>query len=160
MKIKLIESAFGACIQTVSSSSAHGLPKIVKSQRKPTKIMWAIFFIISSGFCAYSVIKSLTNYLEFSVVSLERVIYEPNLEFPGIMFCNKNSLKSNALNETIKEILDKGFADHLKYLNISNIHLKLEFEKKKIHSYIFKTSSNYSSFFKNIKDILISCRHG
>jgi len=146
-------------VDAFSSTTAHGLPKIVKAKRMPIKIMWTICFIISSGFCAYSVIGSLANYLRFDVVSLTRVIYEPFSEFPKIMLCNRNNLKWDILNEIVKEG-NLSFVDQLDLLNMSSLDMKLEFTRKKIYAFISKNIKGYKNVSVQMSDMLISCRHG
>jgi len=76
-------------------STSHGIPNIIKSDRKCLKIMWLIFFLLSSSAGIYLVIQSFINYFSFDVVTSIKVIKEIPTEFPTITFF---ILRNNRVN--------------------------------------------------------------
>ncbi len=58
---KIIEKS----IEIGLGSTSHGLPNIIKTDRKCLKIMWLIFFLLSSSVGIYTIIQSFINYFNF-----------------------------------------------------------------------------------------------
>ena len=75
--------------ETAEFSTSHGIPNIVRSQSYFLKIMWLLCFLVSSGGCAYLVYRSISNYLEFEVVTKINVLSEVPSPFPSISICVK-----------------------------------------------------------------------
>ena len=55
--------------ELLSSSTAHGIPNIVKTSSILFKIIWSIAFILSTCAGSYFVINSTLDYLKFQTVS-------------------------------------------------------------------------------------------
>ncbi len=60
-KEKILEKS----IEIGLASTSHGLPNILKTDRKCIKIMWLILFLLSSSAGIYLVIESFINYFNY-----------------------------------------------------------------------------------------------
>ena len=49
------------------SSTSHGIPNIIRTDKKRFKIMYFCFFLICSSLCAYMLTKSVLDYLKFDL---------------------------------------------------------------------------------------------
>jgi hypothetical protein len=61
-------------IKILSTSTSHGLPNIIRTERTSLKIMWLIFFIASLIFGVYICIKSIQAYLDHQFITQIDVI--------------------------------------------------------------------------------------
>ena len=64
-KKKIIDSAK----ETLESSSIHALPNIVRNKYFTIKFVWVLCFLLSSAACGYFVFQSISDYLNFDVVT-------------------------------------------------------------------------------------------
>ncbi len=69
-----------AFVELSKSSSFHGYPNIFRTKRKTLKLMWIFCFIVSNGFCAYLILKSILEYLEYGVNTQIRVVNQIPME--------------------------------------------------------------------------------
>ena len=97
LKHKIIK----ANIKTLKSSSVHAIPNIIKNKFNSIKVVWTIFFLTSSGFCAWFIYKSISDYLSFDVVTNIQINYANKIKFPMISIC----LISNGNIKFLNEIL-------------------------------------------------------
>jgi len=95
--------------ETLESSSIHAIPNITKNKFYSIKTIWFLFFLISSGFCFWFIIQSITDYLNYDVVSKTKVNFETEIIFPVINVCNLNTYKTQTINNKIKEYLQTNF---------------------------------------------------
>ena len=86
-KITLIKKAL---IDTVLSSTSHGIPNIFRSNKTFLKVMWTILFLICFAECFRSMMKSVNTYLEWNAVTSIDYISEIPTKFPAISLCNLN----------------------------------------------------------------------
>ena len=77
------------------NTTMHGLPGIVRSKHILLKIMWAVCLLGSTGVCAYLLIKSVQDYLEYDVVTVTSTVYEVPTLFPVIFELKKLLLRLN-----------------------------------------------------------------
>ena len=90
---------------TLINSTVHAIPNIIRSEHKSLKIMWLIFFTISTGLCSFLVIEAILDYLNFDVNTEIRNIYDGNeTPFPTITICNKNMFTSAYAYEFLRNI--------------------------------------------------------
>jgi hypothetical protein len=99
-KEKVIEKS----IEIGLSSTSHGIPNIIKSDRTCLKIMWLIFFLLSSSVGIYLVIESFINYFSFDVVTSIKVFKETPTEFPAITFF---ILRNKRVNISLSNLIDE-----------------------------------------------------
>ena len=86
------------------STSVHAIPNIIRTPHRKLKIIWIIFFLISTGFCLFLVFKSITTYLEFEITTKIKYIYEPKSVFPAITICNKNPLLTDYAKNMLRDV--------------------------------------------------------
>ena len=73
----------------IKTSTAYGLPKIVRSKRLFNKIFWLAFLIASVAAASYYIFNDVADYYSFEVVTTVKTEYDQPTEFPTISFCSK-----------------------------------------------------------------------
>ncbi len=143
-KGKIIEKS----IEIGLGSTSHGIPNIIKTERTCIKIMWLVFFLLSSSAGIFTIIQSFINYFNFDVVTSIKVINEMPLEFPTItFFILRNNRVNISLNDLIAECTFNTFiCDIPKDININK-------DKFGYISYTFKSQPTYlSGSYNNLYD--------
>ena len=97
-KEKILEKS----IEIGLGSTSHGIPNIIRTDRKCLKIMWLILFLLSSSAGIYLVIESFSNYFSFEVVTSIKVVKEMPTEFPTITFF---ILRNNRANIPLSDLI-------------------------------------------------------
>jgi hypothetical protein len=69
-------------VNAATKTTMHGLPGIFQAKYLLVKIMWAICLLASTGVCAYLLIKSVQDFLEYGVVTVTSNVYERPTLFP------------------------------------------------------------------------------
>ena len=77
------------------TTTVHALPNITRAEHKCIKIMWIIFFAISTSTAVYFTYKNIFDYLEFDVTTRYNLIDEDESEFPTVSFCSMNDSNEN-----------------------------------------------------------------
>ncbi len=95
-----------AVLNSVSNSTAYGLPNLVKSKRLFHKLMWLFFMVSSTSASIWYIISSISNYFKYDTVTLIKSVYEQPSRFPTISFCSYNgkSFDNKSLNEFITDL--------------------------------------------------------
>lgn len=88
-------------IQLLLSSTAHGLPNIVRAENFTFKIMWLLFFISSTCVGSYYVVDSIFDYLKFNTVANVKVVDEMQSQFPTVSFCGKPAFDNVSIDQLI-----------------------------------------------------------
>ena len=130
-------------------TSIQGIPNIYQAKSLSLKTIWILFFILATSGSSYLVIKSISNYLDFEVVTKIRVIRQQPAEFPTITICNLNRLST--IND--KEIYDQY---HEIFQNFSYIDKQFYFP---IITYNLSQKTNNSLGFK-LKELITECFFG
>ena len=104
-------------------STSHGLPKIISANSLSLKLFWSIFFLVSSGGCAYFIMLSLSEYLKYEAITRIKIINEKPFLFPTVTICNYNPFK----NASIADRLSKNSTETLNEFGILNIAKSPEF---------------------------------
>lgn len=69
----------------------HGFSRVVTSERFTIKFLWTMFITVFVTYCTFMSVNSVTSYFEYKTsVSLRR-IFEKEVEFPAVTFCNLNA---------------------------------------------------------------------
>jgi hypothetical protein len=124
-------------VEWCSSSTSHGIPNIVRTENWSVKILWSIFVLLSTAFCAFMVTRAVLDYLKNDVVTKIRVYKEIPAEFPTITICNINPLTSVYVNERWNQNYENWFKQstlnyeyyfyiNKKYINNGKINIFLE----------------------------------
>lgn len=134
--------------ETVESSSIHAIPNISRNKYSLIKIIWLICFLISFGFCSFSIYSSVLDYLDYNVVTNIKIINTNQLTFPVINICNLNLYDTDYSFNTSKALF-KTIRPDPSFLTLAQawtatLLVKLGFDKKLLgHS---------------IHDVIITCR--
>ena len=76
-----IKQAFNNAMET---TPIHGLPFIVRSKSWYMKLFWILFFTTFAAFGTWLIIKALSDYFEYPVVSEIEEKIERQPEFPAV----------------------------------------------------------------------------
>jgi len=151
IKTTKTEKILEKSIEIGLASTSHGLPNILKTDRKCLKIMWLILFLLSSSAGIYLVIQSFINYFNYDVVTSIEVIKEMPAEFPTItFFILRNNRANIPLNNLISECTFNTFR--------CNIQDDIRVNKDKFGniSYTFKSQPSYQGGFFNSLQISLN----
>lgn len=91
-------------VKILKSSTVDGLPNLIKNEKTTLKIMWTLFILLSTGLCSYLIIKNVTSYFTFDVVTKIRELNEFPSTFPTISICNANYFTTDYAVEFLKEV--------------------------------------------------------
>ena len=80
------------------TTTVHALPNIARTEQKCLKLMWIVFFVISTSTAVYFTYENILDYLEFDVNTRYDVIYEDQSDFPTVSFCSEKNLDENLTN--------------------------------------------------------------
>lgn len=67
-------------LELLVNSSVHSVPNLIRARNGNVKIIWLIFFIIST-------IKGTTDFLKYDTITTVSVITEQEPQIPTISFC-------------------------------------------------------------------------
>lgn len=89
--------------QIIVSSTAHGIPNILRTRRLFHKIMWIISTLASVGVCIWFILSSISDYLQYSVVTTIESVYEQPAMYPTVSLCSDdiNLFRKNNLSSLI-----------------------------------------------------------
>jgi len=92
-----------AVLNSVSNSTAYGLPNLVKSKRLFHKLMWLFFMVSSTSASIWYIINITLIYFNYDTITVVSRIYEQPIQFPTISFCSYNfkSFENKKLSEII-----------------------------------------------------------
>jgi hypothetical protein len=152
-KLKRIKSILE---ELLVSSTSHGIPNAIRSKHVSLKIMWLIFFLISTGFCALFIILSFMEYSEYNVITTVRIINEIPTDFAQIKICNLNPYTTNYSYQMLQSISSRDITNY----TLSNM-TRIQTLKTKAMYYF--GSSNFSEANRkklsySLNDMLISCK--
>jgi hypothetical protein len=133
-KEKIIEKS----IEIGLGSTSHGIPNLLKSDRKCLKVMWLILFLLSSSVGIYLVIQSFINYFSFDVVTSIKIFKEIPTEFPAITFF---ILRNKKFNISLNDLIFKCQFNNIE-CNISK-DIRVNEDKFGFISYTFKSQPTY-----------------
>jgi hypothetical protein len=112
-KMNKFEKIRSFAYNSIQSSTTHGLPNLFKTGNKYVRLMWIVCLLASSALCFFLIAKSISEYLQYQVVTQISVIYQVPMEFPSVSICLSNFFANTETIEFGKKIL----ADN----NITNI---------------------------------------
>jgi hypothetical protein len=87
-------------------STGHGISHSARSDNWVMRIVWVLFFIGCMGYCTYTIVRSITDYLKYeTTISITRIEDLP-ATFPAVTICNINPFNefwaSEYINTTVK----------------------------------------------------------
>ena len=72
----------------LESTTAHGIPNILRSKRLIIKLFWTLCLLSSIATCAYIARTTILNYLDYGKNTEIATIYEEKSQFPTVSICN------------------------------------------------------------------------
>ncbi len=92
-------------LELCKDTTCHAIPRIVKSERLFVKIVWSISFLIFLTWSFYSIINSVTDYLNYDYITNIQIIQQDNSDFPEIIICNLDNFQTEKGREFLKNNL-------------------------------------------------------
>ena len=115
--------------ETLLSSTAHGIPNILRAKSTLLKMIWSFFLTLSLIVCFYFLKKALTGYFDHEVVTKIVVTNEISSEFPSIKICHQNghfiSNYTNQTSDTVINYIDSDIKVLLPYCKFNSIDCDL-----------------------------------
>lgn len=68
-------------------SSFHAIPHILQTEHITMLILWIVFFIVSLGFCAWTVVTNVQDFLAFRVETVVELVHSSDADFPTVTLC-------------------------------------------------------------------------
>ncbi|CAF1024353.1 unnamed protein product [Brachionus calyciflorus] len=90
MKLKIPKELKDQIKESIIQSTSHGIPRIVASDNMLLRIVWILFTIISTGFCAYLIADNIISFYKYEVATKVRQKFELKPKFPSVTICNVN----------------------------------------------------------------------
>jgi hypothetical protein len=109
----LVQKIKDLSIEWILSSTSHGLPNIFRTNQLYLKIVWLIFFLISSIACMFLIIKYMITFYDFEVTVSTKFEHETPIDFPAVTICNLNPFYKNRSFSFINTTLRTSKLDHL-----------------------------------------------
>ena len=97
------------------------MPNVSRTERLTLKIIWLACFLIAVSVCAYMVNKTISEFLEFQVVTKIDTKNENYPEFPAILLCSMNPLMSKQAEKLIENYISN-MASNLGYTFTGEFH--------------------------------------
>jgi hypothetical protein len=123
----------------LESSSFILLPNIQKSKYVLSSLVWLILSLVSFGWCAWFMSRSIIDYFSYDVISKTEFKYETSLLFPVITICNLNQFNTEYSREFLSKVFNSSYPnmdyelyanDYVNQITTQNISLKYQFGKR------------------------------
>lgn len=88
----LKEKLLAKFVQFSTTTTSHGIPRIVESSKFYQKSIWLVCWLISIGLCSFMVSQSIMEYLKYDVVTKIRIVTQDKIVFPQVSICNLNPI--------------------------------------------------------------------
>ena len=132
--------------ETLESSSIHAIPNITRNKFNEVKSIWIVCFIVSSGWCAFFMMRSLNDFFSYDVTSLYEINYVNKIEFPIVTICSLDSINSESLNLNISYQFETDYPQ-LEYKTLTHVKLNDLYTTNKIER-------------ATVNQTVISCKFG
>lgn len=151
-------------IELIQTTTAHGIPNIIRTKRKFLKFLWASFVIIFSTMCVILIVQNIVQYYEFPVTTKVDYPFVNHVNFPSVAVCNSNPFVTQfAIEEIFSQL---GTEAHLQLkenktkLDILN---EMLIQNNSLRNQILTNAYSLNETFKKManfpfKDVLISCK--
>ena len=130
-------------------TTAHGIANILRAKNKLLKVFWILFLLLATLTSIYLIIRMVSSYLDFEVVTKTIMVNEHSVEFPTITICNKNLFST--LND--KKIFDTY------HKNIQN--QSFNEQSYSLFTLAYRLSQYHNaSFGLKLSELIIECSFG
>ncbi len=134
--------------ESLENSTIHAIPNILRNKYQTIRFMWLLCFIISAGVCGYSIFLSLSDYLEYEVVSQIKIKDENKIIFPIVSICNLNLFATPYSNNVSYFLFNTTFPNYAQAISA----------KARSQSIIQNYGFNRTNLGYHIKDFMINCQ--
>ncbi|CAF0813633.1 unnamed protein product [Brachionus calyciflorus] len=148
--------------ETLMSSTSHGIPNIIRSDKLSLRLMWIFFTLISTGLCSYMIVESFIIYFSFETTSKIQIITETISTFPVITICNTifftNDYSAKFLNNisTTQNISTiSNYFQYNKFLILRNF----VFTNEELKSNLTKYGDSFDKLITNCRFLSINCKN-
>jgi len=164
--------------ESVMSNAGYAFNRVLKPNSLVIRLIWLLSLLIFSALCSFLIAKTITNYLQYEVVTKINLVNENPSPFPTISICNlapfdrfsskSRKFLSKIVNNVSYEYKFGANTNSYRYYYMSNVfdlvkndteRQLLGFSKEKmfylcIHSFAFKCNESdfewfYDFFFGN-----------
>ncbi|CAF0969119.1 unnamed protein product [Brachionus calyciflorus] len=143
--------------ESLLSSTSHGIPNMIRSDKLALRLMWIFFTIVSTGLCSYMIVQSIMNYLRFETTSKIQIHSETSSIFPAVTICNMNYFTSEYSAEFIGNlslnISSYSYFDYDKYFTATQIIMINE----ELTSESYKFGDSFEKLILHCKLLTIDC---
>lgn len=143
-------------------STFHGIPRIARTNSILIRLIWILSLIAAICYFTYNVCSIYRDFLSYKTVTQVYRTVKPSIEFPTVMFCNKNPFNTDNQNFLLKTIFDALAVSHLddyviKMWYISEVMLFMQYISKSIQykPQISDTQRRLMGF--QLDQMLLSC---
>jgi hypothetical protein len=143
-------------LNTFENSSIHAIPNIVRNESYLIKLMWIIFLFGSTGYCSFLVYQSVMNYMNFDVVSLNRMNPKISVQFPIVTICNMNEFATSYSKELMESIMNESLYENKDLKKSHKINLMSKKYRATLNS-INLNKETQSKLGFNLNQTLLSC---
>lgn len=98
----IYERIMNKIVRFLSTTTSHGLPRIVESKKVYQKVIWSVCLIISIGLCSFTVAQAIIEYFSFEVITKIRVVSHDEILFPQVSICNQNTFITKEAEEFLR----------------------------------------------------------
>lgn len=123
-----------------TKSTSHGLPRIVEAEMLYQKILWTICLLASIALCSFMIVKTVSEYLQYDVITSIRIMSQEELTFPQVSVCVYDTTVSSATEEDFV-ILDCTF----RYIDCNSLSIYKFVETPNGECFYFNSISNNSN---------------
>ena len=112
---------------TLKYSTTHAISNIARNSNSVVKLIWAVFFATSLGFCSLFVSDKIIAYFKYDVVTEIRILNDFPAIFPTVSICNNNAFLTDYALKFLKEI---GAQNNLSDIFDDQVYHNLSLEAK------------------------------
>ena len=121
--------------KSVMSNAGYAVERFArKTNFMFVRLMWLLSLILTSGVCFYLISKTVTNYLNYEVVTKINVVNEEPSIFPTLTLCNIDPFESNYSDNELNSLIGmnnsklkvKRNLNYYRHYYMSNLHDKLK----------------------------------
>ena len=137
------------------NTSAHGIPRIARSQSINNRIFWTVSFLAFSGITLYFVVQTIRTYFQYPTQTSVNVVSEWPQNFPAFTICNVARFRYDTF---IMSFLN--YTNELNITNTNDTTSFSSFQSNYVDEFIrMKINENQSldSFFFPLSSMLIKC---
>ncbi|CAF0880179.1 unnamed protein product [Brachionus calyciflorus] len=144
--------------ESLLSSTSHGIPNIIRSDKLAIRLMWIFFTVVSTGLCSYMIVQSIMNYFSFETTSKIQIHTEKSSILPAITICNSNFFTSEYSAQFIKNFTND-IKSNSNYFNYDQYYklFQIVTSSEELLSQSYKFGDSFEKLILNCKLITVDC---